>query len=454
MRRGLTKARLWSISLLAATLTVVSSGAPAAAQPAGGPSSDPFALVRVGDTVFFRADDGVHGAELWMSDGTAAGTVLVKDIFPGVEDGFPAGLIRVGSDVFFAANDGVHGFELWKSDGTEAGTVMVEDITPGPGLTGMSILAAVGSELFFSAETDGPRSLWKSDGTEDGTVEVKSVGHTSDDPNDPVVVGSTLFFPAFDAANGWELWKSDGTPGGTSRVKNLMPGPGDGVSPFHLELWRGEVYFSGDDGDHGVELWRTDGTAAGTRMVRDINPGGANSNSDPWALEAFGSRLLFSAGDGVRGHELWKSDGTRAGTVLVKDLTPAGKRRSRIDFITRLDGDLALFRAFGEGSLYRTDGTAKGTKIVRRPRDGGPGSVAQLTRVPGIGMLFQGYSSLWRSDGSKAGTVEVAHLAPAEITTLGPGQAVFVADDGVHGAELWLTDGTTAGTLLVKDINS
>ena len=445
---------LLGISALAATV-VASLLVPAAAVGvAAGPGSNPFSLVRVGDTVFFRADDGVHGAELWKTDGTAAGTVLVKDIFPGSEDGFPAGLIRVGSDVFFGATDGVHGQELWRSDGTEAGTVMVKDITPGPGLTGMSSLgAAVGPELFFSAETGGPDSLWKSDGTEDGTVEVKSIGLTLDDPNDPVVVGSTLFFFAFDDAHGWELWRSDGTPAGTSRVKDLIPGPGDGVYPNELEHWRRHVYFGGDDGVHGVELWRTDGTAGGTRMVADLDSGGANSNSSPGGMEAFGSRILFTANDGVRGRELWKSDGTRAGTVLVKDLTSAGKRSSRIGPILRLDDDLALFGAFGEGSLHRTDGTAKGTRIVRRPRHGGPGSVLGMTRVQGIGMLFKGYNSLWKSDGSRGGTVEVADLDPTKITTLGEQRALFVADDGVHGAELWFTDGTTGGTYLVKDIN-
>ena len=189
-------------------------------------------------------------------------------------------------------------------------------------------------------------------------------------------------------------------------------------------------------------------------MVEDINPGGANSSSWPGGLEGFGSRILFSANDGVHGPELWKSDGTRAGTVMVKDLTPAGKRRSRIGPILRLDDDLALFGAFGEGSLHRTDGTAKGTKIVRRPRDGGPGSVRVMTRVQGIGALFQGYNALWTSDGSRAGTVQVVEFRPTWITAFGEQRALFVADDGVHGTEVWITDGTPAGTELLEDINS
>ena len=118
---------------------------------------------------------------------------------------------------------------------------------------------------------------------------------------------------------------------------------------------------------------------------------------------------------------------------MVKDLTPAGKRKSRIGPILRIDDDLALFGAFGEGSLHRTDGTAKGTKIVRRPRDGGPGSVRVMTRVQGIGALFQGYSALWASDGSRAGTIQVVEFRPTWITAFGEQRALFVADDGVHG---------------------
>ena len=95
-------------------------------------SDGPFAwsgLAASSGTLYFAADDGVHGAELWASDGTAGGTRLVRDVRPGIESSNPSYFHVFGGLLYFSANDGVHGIELWRSDGTPAGTHLIAELT-------------------------------------------------------------------------------------------------------------------------------------------------------------------------------------------------------------------------------------------------------------------------------------------------------------------------------------
>src|SRR5439155_1715482 len=133
----------------------------------------PQDLTNVNGTLYFTANEGKHGRELWKSDGTATGTVLVKDINKGQSSSYPRDLTNLNGTLFFSANDGTHGGELWKSDGTDTGTVLVKDINPGTNATNgfplgsdPEFLTNASGTLYFSAD-DGAhgRELWKSDGT-------------------------------------------------------------------------------------------------------------------------------------------------------------------------------------------------------------------------------------------------------------------------------------------------
>jgi ELWxxDGT repeat protein len=438
-------------------------------------------LEAAGDNLFFVARDGVHGRELWKSDGTAAGTVMVKNIFPGDEPSDPRGITAVGATVFFAAAHPDHGTELWRSDGTATGTRLVKDIYLGEQSSAPRHVAQVGGTVYFSAKDRiHGRELWKSDGTEEGTMMVMDIAPGASSsisfPPKPDLTESagTTYFVADDGTHGPELWKTDGTSDGTSMVADVHPGNLFAMSPRSLTDVAGTLYFVHTDATHGEELWRSNGTEGGTVLVKDFAPGEEWSKPD-WLTNFQGTLYLgaYASQQTGYGWEPWRSDGTEQGTVLIKDIK-TGSWSSGARAFTPL-GDILLFSATdgetpstGHGmELWRTDGTSDGTDLVKdicpgtHRADGDPypnESRPGLLVAVGDTMYFSahdgrdGYSGctrdghgreLWRTGGTADTTALVRDIKPgqgssdpAELTPVG-GTLFFTARDGWRGGELW-----------------
>ncbi len=456
----------------------------------------PTSLPKLGDSFFFGTSDDLHGGELWKSDGTEAGSVMVKDIYPGARSSSVSSLTVLNGVVYFTASHPESGYELWRSDGTEAGTFLVKDVLPGVN-SGLDIndgLRVHRGQLFFLARVSAGSStkrLWKSDGTQAGTVLVPGLPDQVVGERGLPSLGDFLYFYGQDALHGAELWRTDGT--NTSLVADIAPGP----ASIHLEsLTRAGdfIYFSAQPQDGTTSLWRTDGTAAGTFALRSTIPffltafqgvlyfvslgGGDLWRSDgtvqgtyavqprlnAWMLMATEEALWFHADDRVHGSELWTSDGTAAGTRMVKDISPGsfGPQPYARCGVGKVVYFTVTTAAFGN-ELWRSDGTEAGTHIVKDIYPGSQGSNPFGKACTPEGIFFYADdgvhgSNLWRSDGTEEGTFFIKDFRrppgssnPKHFTDVG-GTVFFQATDGLHGQELWKTDGTRAGTALVKDL--
>lgn len=451
-RHLIPASRLAAVAAAALLALVASAGQVTAADEASllkdmrpGGSSNPTGLTRSGDIVFFAANDGTRGVELWRSDGTKTATRLVRDIRPGARGSKPSHITNVNGVVYFSADDGVHGRELWRSDGTRTGTHLVRDLSKptefGDG-TGLGGLTAVGGRLFFFASVPGPgidsASLWVSDGTKAGTRSLWS-GQSA---RATAGMRGFLYFIAEDFVGSRQLWVSDGTRAGTRRV----PGTPDHVIGPLTRVDRRLYFFrrvvQGGDGYYSqrTTLWKTDGTAAGTqKLLRlgDLEP-------EDLRATAFDGKLYFVNGT-QEAQQVWKSNGkvngTRAltafGTGWIGELAAVGSRL----FFSRSSTET-------DHELWVSDGRPAGTtKVISTSR-----WIRDLTRVGGQLAFVEGPDwdtrprpwTLRHSDGTADGTTDVASF----VRAFGSGESLprvtlrgtllFAADDGTGaGRELW-----------------
>jgi len=441
----------------AALLLLPSAAAPASA--ATHPGSDPTEITPVGALVFFAATTAAHGRELWVTDGTAAGTHEVADINPVPGEGsWPDQLIAMGNKVFFFASDGSR-CGLWKSDGTTDGTKRLGGELP----CEQNGLMNVGGKLMFRTDT----GLWSSNGTVRGTRKIANVEWYS---GPYAVLHGVYYFFGSQGEDVTTLWRSDATAGGTYVVAQMPSDPRSYV-PVEMVTAGGLLYFRiGHEypGGATTDLWQSDGTTAGTRQVRDFLPEETDNVASLAKLGGkmyFGVDFGFPAGETVARLELWKTDGTESGTKVVKSIYP--------EVMTTVGSRLFLFADDGTGmALWKSRGTASTTTKVYPVALPGCRSLSNdtycdLDETPaavGSRLFFPAPSmgngiELWVSDGTTVGTHIVKNIVyggassnPSDLASVGP-LLYFSARDANHGRELWVSDGTARGTHMVLDIN-
>jgi len=433
----------------------------------------------VNNVAYSEGDDGVHGRELLRSDGTAAGTFLVKDINPGEASTLIRNMIAINGKVYFSAStDGVY-YHPWITDGTEDGTQIIEAFNSS---FSPQQFIQVGNNIYFVTDGYYARSaFWITDGTPAGTSLVKDFGSIFQgyDIEQATAANGLLFFSLYDFSYGRQLWRSDGTDVGTFSVSPTFFFDYN-FGPLQLTPYNNKLFFSFDDGTGGHKLWVSDGTTVGTTPAPGnhdiILPLDYLSSAYTQPFPVLNNVLYLSGNDYAGGNGfsynngLYKYDASNNdGLVLVKQITSNFEYNVIIPGETRITGNTLYMKVISEiggvhDELWKTNGDAASTQLLKS-FVGEQGSY-MINLKSGYGTLYfvKGDatfgSELWKSNGTTNGTTIVKDVNPGPtnsqpwyMTELN-GKVIFSLHETKTGAELWSTNGSEAGTVLVKDINT
>ncbi len=367
---------------------------------------------------FLSAEFEDRGRELVKVDGDTGEVTLLRDIEVGINGSVPLSFTVVGDTLFFTAENTEFGRELWKTDGTSTGTVLVQDINPGATSTafGQFIAFQNGTKIAFAATSPGLGSeLFVSNGLSSGTIVY--------DIYDTPTFGSTpsqfflhkqnqLVFQCTTASASNALCEF------TDGANPTILKPGVSLAYGFEKLNATQFVFGALDLTAGYEVFVSDGTEIGTSMVTDLNVGAFSSNPNNFTL--FNGEVYFSArASGVNvGESLWRTNGTEVGTMMVQDLN-----------LDNDNGEFSNFQVINNSMLFFAIQDATGLE-------------------------------LWKSTGGTASLLRdlTAGIEGSDLTSLTPvyedqNQGIFIFNhtSGL-GQEIWVTDGTSLGTKILKDI--
>lgn len=339
-------------------------------------------------------------------------------------------------------------------------TLKLLDVDKGAGGSSPKYFTLYKNEIYFSALQTSPESgitqdneLWKTDGTPEGTIKVKDLGTGDDGSANPQylkTVGDYLYF----TANG-NAYRTDGSDAGT-----VLLLPSLQVNSEFLPLTGNTVLFlAGDPSASFSRLYITDGSASGNHIVKDFQVYGAVKS---------GNQVFLSVFDDAAGNQLWKTDGTTEGTILVKDLSEETETSRDVVSLQNVNGSLffvtrgSILYGRGTYTLWKSDGTEAGTQPVSSFNNCSSFKPLGCANDQFLFWVSADTSGLFGSDGTTTGTkllkqdiynTNNANDANNDLALLLGNILYFKAGTLMTGQELWRTDGTPEGTFMVTEIN-
>jgi len=353
-----------------------------------------------GSWVYFNGFTSATGAELWRTNGTT--TSIVKDTVPGAEGANFADFYTHQGILYFRYTNDANGAELGQTNGTSSGTVLY-NFTPGSDSSNPHGFTTFADRLFFSAESQ----LWSLTPTQAPALFYQPNSSGNSFVNTLTVVGSQMYFNAENNADGRELWVTTGDPtdpSATTQVANISTGAGSS-NPMWLTAFGSRVYFAASDGSGGVELWSSNGRDAS--LVADINPG--SESSSPNDLTVFAGALYLYANDG----ELWR----------VTDSTSANRQsmvRLWDDPLEPYDTAINVaLEAVGDKLYFHTGVVGAGREYAWMQAPAAPASVAApaITGTAKVGKVLTGARGSWSGAPSAITSAQWYRCASAPSTT-------------------------------------
>jgi ELWxxDGT repeat protein len=335
----------------------------------------------INNVLLFQANDGTHGSELWKTDGTNAGTSLVKDINPGKNSLQITTFNSLNNKFIFCGKDSATmGVKIWQTDGTS--TSLIKTILPGSMNAYISAIAlskfktqlifALTGFTFNIPQVTPVNQLYSTDGTNAGTkliYDFQSANIATAFGILTPTIGSKFYLTTY-SNQGGILWGSNGTAAGTKITKSIANSlvQNSGHIPLILtdflettrdsvsvKNFNGKFFMIVDDSVHGYEPWITDGTTNGTKLVKDLYLNkGSSISLDTFTFIYSKQGLYFTANDNKTGNELWLSDGTPANTTEVADINP-GKKGSNPAFVGIFNNHLLINANNGDNTQGKTD---------------------------------------------------------------------------------------------------